>query len=461
MKKRKFTFISIILLTVNAIIGTGIFLSPGSVTLLAGDKAPLIYFVASVLAIVLAITFASAAKYVKKSGAAYAYAKAAFGDNIGFYVGVTRFISGSIAWGVMATGAVKTVLSIYGADSTDFSLITLGFFILMIVLLVINLLGIRIVEIINNLSTIGKMAALLTFIIVGGIVVIATGENHFSDVMRLTTTSGQPFIPSMDISVFVTATLAAFYAFTGFESVATGSEDMENPEKNLPKALPIGILIIAFIYMGIVIIAMLLNSKVLIETKEVVVLASVFNNEIIHNIILYGALISMFGINVAASFSTPRVLEALAEEKQVPSIFCIRTDLQCPLYATIITILFAVIIPLSFKYDMTNIMILSSLSRFIQFLVVPIAVILFYYGRNKNKILEGVSKTFVTDVIIPLVAFIFSLFLIVKFDWQSQFSIVTSEGKQLINLGAVLSVIISFLVVPVILFIWKVKRRLE
>ena len=80
MKKKKLSFVSIILLTINAIIGTGIFLSPGSVTMLAGDKAPLIYLVAAVLAIVLAVSFASAAKYVKDSGAAYAYAKAAFGD---------------------------------------------------------------------------------------------------------------------------------------------------------------------------------------------------------------------------------------------------------------------------------------------------------------------------------------------------------------------------------------------
>ena len=81
MEKKKMGFWSIVLLTINSIIGTGIFLSPGKVAAIAGTKAPLIYIAAAIFASMLAITFASAAKYVTKSGAAYAYSKAAFGNS--------------------------------------------------------------------------------------------------------------------------------------------------------------------------------------------------------------------------------------------------------------------------------------------------------------------------------------------------------------------------------------------
>ena len=118
-EKQKMKFWSIVLLTINSIIGTGIFLSPGSVAKLSGSLAPWIYLCAAVFASVLAITFASAAKYVTKNGAAYAYSKAAFGENVGLYVGITRFVAASIAWGVMATGVVKTTLSIFGYDSNN------------------------------------------------------------------------------------------------------------------------------------------------------------------------------------------------------------------------------------------------------------------------------------------------------------------------------------------------------
>lgn len=60
----------------------GIFLSIRSVAKSAGTQAPMIYLVAAVFTSVLAITFASAAKYVTKSGAAYAYVKAAFGNTL-------------------------------------------------------------------------------------------------------------------------------------------------------------------------------------------------------------------------------------------------------------------------------------------------------------------------------------------------------------------------------------------
>lgn len=125
--KKKLGFYSIVLLTINSIIGTGIFLSPGAVVAKVGDKALVVYFLAALFAAVLAVTFAAAAKYVSKGGAAYAYTKAAFGDGLGFYVGITRYISASIAWGVLGTGVVKTVLSIFKLDNQNLTLVTIGF----------------------------------------------------------------------------------------------------------------------------------------------------------------------------------------------------------------------------------------------------------------------------------------------------------------------------------------------
>ena len=164
---QKMKFWSIVLLTINSIIGTGIFLSPGAVAKLVGDKAAIIYLAAAVFAAVLAVTFAAASKYVVKSGAAYAYAKAGFGDEVGSYVGITRVVSASIAWGVMATGVVKTTLSIFGQDSSNMKNVTIGFITLMLILLIINLIGTKLLTIISNISTIGKIGALGITIIAG------------------------------------------------------------------------------------------------------------------------------------------------------------------------------------------------------------------------------------------------------------------------------------------------------
>ncbi|BAW17146.1 putative amino acid permease [Streptococcus intermedius] len=456
--KKKLGFYSIVLLTINSIIGTGIFLSPGSVVATAGDKALSIYLMAAVFASVLAVTFASAAKYVAQGGASYAYAKAAFGENIGFYVGITRFIAASIAWGVLGTAVVKTVLNIFRLDSSNLVLITIGFVFLMGILMGINLLGTQIFELINNLSTIGKVGALLTTILVGVGIILLTGVNEFNTIKNLTDAAGTKLGANLDLSGYVTAVIAAFYAFTGFESVASGAQDMEAPEKNLPKAIPLAIGIIAVIYIGIVGIAMMINPAAIVATKEVVALAAVFTNPIIRTIILVGALISMFGINVAASFHTPRILEAMALQGQVPEWFKKRTENGFPTRAFFVTIGIAILLPMAFRYNMTSIIVLSSISRFIQFLVVPVAVIIFYFGKQKESIVETAKNSFTTDVIIPFLGAILTAVLLYKFNWSGQFTVVSKTGATSLNIFAISAMVIGYVVLPIVLMIWRNKK---
>ena len=61
----KLGFWSIVLLAINSIIGSGIFLTPGSVVSRVGSKALLVYLIAASFAAILAITFAAAAKYAQ------------------------------------------------------------------------------------------------------------------------------------------------------------------------------------------------------------------------------------------------------------------------------------------------------------------------------------------------------------------------------------------------------------
>lgn len=454
---KKMKFWSIVLLTINSIIGTGIFLSPGGVAKIAGSSAPFIYLCSALFAASLAVTFAAASKYVIKNGAAYAYAKAAFGENVGLYIGITRFVSASIAWGVMGTAVIKTTLSIFNMDSSNKTYITIGFLILMIILLLINSFGTRILTIISDLSTMGKMLALVITILSGLVVLLITKQNNMSMLDTLKNENGELLIPALTSTSFVTGVVAAFYAFTGFESVASGASDMEEPEKNLPKAIPLAIGIIALIYFGIVLVAMMINPVAMVTSKEVVVLAAVFENPIIKNVIIYGALISMFGINVAASFHTPRVLEAMARENQVPEIFTRRTEGGLPLYAMVVTAALAIVIPMAFGYNMMGIMIISSVARFLQFIVVPLAVISFYYGKTKEKILMN-NKNFITDVVISIVSLLLTVLLLVKFNWKGQFSIKNANGDMVLNMYAITAMVIGYIILPVVMKIFKPKN---
>ena len=455
----KMKFWSIVLLTINSIIGTGIFLSPGSVAKLAGSKAPMIFLCAAVFAAVLAVTFASASKYVTKNGAAYAYSKAAFGGGVGLYVGITRFVAAAIAWGVMATGVVKTMLSIFKLDSKNLTYVTIGFLVLMVILLIINLIGTKVLTYVSDISTIVKVGVLVITIIAGIFILIKSGESHLVDVDTLKTAAGKDLVPALTTSGFVTAVIAAFYAFTGFESIASGASDMENPEKNLPRAIPLAIGIIAAIYVGIVFVAMSIDSAALVNSKEVVVLASVFNNKILANIIVFGALVSMFGINVAASFHTPRVLEAMSRERQINKYFDARTEGGLPLRAFIVTALLAIVIPMAFRYDMNGIMIISSISRFVQFVIIPLAVIMFFYGKTKEKVLETAKKSFVTDVVFSVISLALTVLILVNLKWVDQYSVKGADGQMIPNRYAIVAMIIGYNILPIIVLVTKPKEE--
>lgn len=447
----KLGFWSIVLLAINAIIGSGIFLTPGSVVQQAGSKALIVYFIAAIFAAILAISFAAASKYVTKSGAAYAYSKAAFGKKVGFYMGVLRYFSASVAWGVMAVGVIKSTISIFGGDPNKTLNVTVGFLILMAIITIINLFGQQVLKWVMNLATIGKLAALVLIIVAGIILLITTGASSNLDEVDQITQGGQKIVPALTTTTFVMAIVSAFYAFTGFESVASGSEDMKNPEKNLPRAIPLAILVIAIIYIGVVAVAMVLNPKALMTTKQVVAIAAIFNNQILRDVILVGALVSMFGINVASSFNAPRILEAMAREGQMSQALTKRTKNNFPIRTFFISVALAILIPMAFEYNMVNLITLSAMVRFLGFIVVPLAVIQFYRDKAKENVLNA-DKSVVTDVVVPILSIAIVIFLLVEYNWQVQFGVANAAGKIVgINWYAIAMMIFGFVILPLIM----------
>lgn len=455
----KLGFWSIVLLAINSIIGSGIFLTPGNVVQQAGSKALIVYFIAAIFASILAISFAAAAKYVTKSGAAYAYSKAAFGNNVGFYMGILRYFSASVAWGVMAVGVIKSTISIFGGNPNETMSVTIGFLILMAVITIINLFGQKVVKYVMNLATIGKLAALVLIIVAGVVLLIVSGASSNLSQVDQITQNGQKIVPTLTTTGFVMAIVSAFYAFTGFESVASGSDDMKNPAKNLPRAIPLAIIVIAVIYIGVVAVAMMLDPKALMTTKQVVAIAAIFKNEILRDVILVGALVSMFGINVASSFNAPRILEAMARENQFSKALTKRTKNNFPIRTFFISVLLAILIPMVFEYNMVNLITLSAMVRFLGFIVVPLAVIKFYRGKTAEPVLNA-QKNVWTDIVVPILSIALVIFLLVEYNWKAQFGVVNAQGQVTgINWYAIAMMIFGFILLPLIMFTISRKDR--
>ncbi|WEV41056.1 APC family permease [Lactobacillus sp. ESL0681] len=453
----KLGFIAIIFLAINLIIGSGIFLTPGSVVRQVGSKALWVYLLAAVFAAVLALPFAAASKYVNKSGASYAYAKAAFGNKFGFYIGITCYFANNAVWSTGLVGVVKAVIALLGGEADNNWLITIGLVLIMLLDTVVNLFGQKITKYVMNLSTICKTLALVVIIVAGGFLIFKSGANFDLSAVNRIKEGGKNIVPAVTLSTFMMAVVSALYAFSGFEAVASGAEDMADPEKNLPKAIPLAVILIAVIYIGVLAVAMILNPSALMKTSQVVALAAIFDNPLLSGIILSGAIISMLGINFAYSFSAPRFLEAMAKEHQLSQKLTKRTKRNFPSRAFYISAVIAVVIPMAFQYDLTNLVTLGSIVRFLEFAIVPAAVIQFYRGRAKQPTIAA-HKNIWTDLIAPIFSILIVIFMLIEYNWRVQFGIVDNGQVVGVNWFAVATMIFGFVILPLIMY-WLSRKE--
>jgi amino acid transporter len=420
---------------------------------LAGPYAPLAYILAGLFAGVLAIVFATAARYVKTNGASYAYTTAAFGERIGIYVGVTHAITASIAWGVLASLFTSTLLEVlfpdqsWAAGTELFSIKTLTFVLFIAVLLAINLFGNRAVKWANGISTVGKVFALALFIAGGLLVVVTRHVNNYA-------TSSAAYHPAPSMAASLTlATIAALYAYTGFESIANAAEEMDTPDRTLPKAIPLAVFSVGASYVLAVVVAMMLGADKIATSHATVQLTAAIGDATFRTVIVLGALVSMFGINVAASFGAPRLWTALSDRGILPIRLSNKNRFGVPMLAFGITASLALAFPLALRFDSATLTGLAVIARFIQFIIVPIALMALAFDRNPEH--ATVKRNALTDKILPIIAVVVSVALAVSFDYRTIF--LTPRGDA--NYFSIALIVITFVVVPAVAYLHYYRQR--
>lgn len=394
MVSNKLGLMSIILLGVNAIIGTGIFLLPGKAAALVGVNSLGVIVFDALLVMSIALCFAEMGGMFNKNGGPYVYAKEAFGNFVGFEVGFMKWAISIIAWSAMAVGFATALGAVWAPAST-----TMGKNIIATVIIVglgiMNIMGVKISKIINNIVTIGKLLPLIFFILVG--IFYVQGVNF----------APMESVDGMTQASFGAAALLIFYAFTGFESIAVAAEDMDNPKKNVPKAITLVLIFVSIFYILIQAICIGILGEALVVSKTPVAdAANVFMGPLAKAIVTAGTLISIGGINVASSFLAPRSGVAMADDGLIPKFISKRNKKDAPYVAVIVTVVFAVLI--SWTGGFEKLAAISVVSRFAQYLPTCLAVIIF--RRNRPEMPRTFRVPF--GPVIPIIAVVVSLWLL-------------------------------------------------
>ena len=392
----KFGFCSIVLLGINGIVGTGIFLLPNKAYSIIGSASLGVLLFDAVIAGCIALCFAEAASLFTRNGGPYLYAKHALGDFWAFEVGVLKWIVTVIAWAAMAVGFATALGAAVPALSGDFAKDVISF-ILIVGLTIVNIFGVNVSKFVNNLITISKLVPLALFIAIG--IFFINGANF------------TPVFPQ-DIYVdgsFAQAAVLLFFAYTGFEVIAIAAEDMKNPKKNLPRAIIMCMLLVSVLYMAILAVSIGVLGTDLANTKAPV--QDTFNvivGPIGMYIVLVGTLISMGGINFAEAYYAPRVATSMAEDGMLPNALAKRNRYNAPYVAAIVTAIASVL--LAWSGSFTTLAAISAVSRFTQYLPTCLAVIIF----RRKWADKARSYTIPGGYLIPVVAIGTSLWMLAQ-----------------------------------------------
>ncbi|WP_297597689.1 APC family permease [uncultured Cetobacterium sp.] len=394
LSNNKLGFWSIFFLGINSIIGSGIFLLPNKAYADVGVASIVVVLINALLALFLALCFAETSSIFDKNGSSFVYAKEAFGSFIGFEIGMFAWFIGIVSWAAEIQGFLTALGGLYPKFSDPYynklAVVGIG-----IVLGLLNYLGVKFSKILNNVITVSKLVPLFLFILIGIFFI------NFSDFT--------PLIPKIDQGLATgnlgVATLVIFYAFTGFDLLAVAAEDMDNPTKNLPKAIIAVMIFCSIFYLLIMVLCIgLLGDKLATSSLPIAAAtASVFGNAGFLFITI-ATLISIGGITIALSFIAPRSVQALADSNYLPAIFNKKGRFGTAGFAILITTSIAV--SLALYGNFIFLAGLTVIARLIEFISTAGSVLVF--RKRKMRALYRIPL----GPIIPVTAIVLSIWLL-------------------------------------------------
>lgn len=335
---QKMKFGSIYLLGLNGIIGSGIFLLPGTIYGQVGSWSILLIFVAALASLLLALCYADLASRIDGDGGAWLYTFDTFGKFMGFQVGWFSWVQGivTIAAEVAAAMSVLKVLLPVLKNPVVFRASSVG---IILLLALINLAGPKMSKLSDNVATIVKSAVLLLFIVVCGFFIIQKHQFQFD-------------FKQLNLGETNSAMNTVFYMFTGFAFLPVAAQSMENAKKSLPKALIATIATVAVIYSLIQLVTILVLQNKLIDNQSPLASAlKLLTGNAGYVLIIIGMLISILGVALSVSYSTPFVASSLANEKHLLPKFLGKTAANgVPTTSIIITTIISCLLVLSGSY---------------------------------------------------------------------------------------------------------------
>ena len=340
----------LVMLSIGAVIGAGIFSSIG--TAAAGEVLPsgdvirygagpalvLSFILLGLVCALCALAYAELSSMIPIAGSAYTYTYATLGELVAWIVGwnlLLEYAVGNIAVAIAWSGYFNSLLSGFGVSLPDWLsygyrtallsgnpdihgllqtaprvagipvLLNLPAFVIVMAITWILYIGVRESAQANKWMVIVKLLVLAFFVVIGAMYV---NPDNFT-----------PFAPNGWRGVHQGAAIV-FFAYIGFDAISTAAEETKNPQRNVPRGILYGLGICTLIYVivgvvatGLVPYQQLKGADPLARALELAGLpiASWF--------VAFGAVVSLTAVLLVFQYGQPRIFMAMARDGLLPA----------------------------------------------------------------------------------------------------------------------------------------------
>jgi APA family basic amino acid/polyamine antiporter len=245
-------------LVIGTVIGTGVFLKTAPMAQDTGTPMLVMaaWVAAGLLSLAGALTYAELGAMLPHAGGEYVYLRHSYGEGAAFIFGWQRFIvAGSASIASLGAGFAIFLAAFLPLNTVwaqrQFSLLgqninwQFGAKQLVAVAVILLLSGINCLAVAFG----GKVQSALTVLKIVGILVIILGVFFFAPAVTWSNLANPAGAPAWSgFAAFGTAMLAALWAYDGWNNMPMASGEVQNPGRNIPRALIVGMIVIILIY---------------------------------------------------------------------------------------------------------------------------------------------------------------------------------------------------------------------
>jgi amino acid transporter len=337
-RKKELRLAELIAIALGGMVGGGIFAILGISVDHIGNATPIAILIGGVLALFAAYSYVKLAGFYKDEGATYSFYKKTFPKY--------KFASSAIGW-LVAFGYIST-LSLYAYTFASYLVSVLPVensswlnkSVAMGIILLFALVNIFSVKGMGRIEDLMVYTKLIVLLFISGLL---AGKGSIENMQPL-------FESQTTLSSIVIIASLTFVAYEGFQLVIHAYNEMDNPKKNIPRAIYSSILLATLLYVILSVGALAsIPKEVIIQDQEYALAAGaeVILGKLGLFLVIFGALLATSSAISGTLFGASRLMARIADDGYFPKVLTKRIKSFIPKNAIIVMCLTSFVLILS------------------------------------------------------------------------------------------------------------------